>query len=500
MTSVDLHDAYYSIRIAEQHQKLLKFVWNDQIFQFVGMPNGLTSAPRTFTKLLTPVFPHLRSLGHACFPYIDDTFVVADSLEEATNSCRVLAETLDKLGFVIHEKKSVLIPTRKLTCLGFEIDSDTMTVKVTGDKISKFQRAVMGLKGPKNPTIRAVAGIIGLMTAYLPSTIYGGAHIKTLEIAKNKALKAHKGNFDARMSIPEEVWADMDWWVVSLPHATRPVQVIKPQLTIYTDASLQGWGAFCENNGLKPFSTGGRWREEEAQHHINVLELKAIFHGIRSIVPPEVSQIRVMTDNTTALAYIKNMGGVQSKECNAEAKLIWNYCEQNKLWLIPAHIAGKLNVQADSASHNFTDDVEWELSNKLWDKIVNKWGQPDIDMFASRINNKCDTFISWFPQPEAWLIDAFSIAWDIPNKCLYFFPPFSLVGRVLTNIIRYRCRAILILPDWQSQQWVALATKKATTFMLFRKHKSNLTPHGSPNNETQFGATPLMACLFSGTN
>lgn len=206
-----------------------------------------------------------------------------------------------------------------------------------------------------------------------------------------------------------------------------------------------------------------------------------------------------MTDNTTALAYIKNMGGVQSEQCNKEASIIWDYCEQNNLWLIPAHIAGKLNVQADLASRKFTDDVEWELSNKLWENIVNKWGQPDIDMFASRINNKCVTFISWLPQPEAWLIDAFSIAWDFDNKLLYFFPPFSLVGRVPHNIIRYRCKAILILPDWQSQPWVALATKKATTFMRFRKHKHNLIPHGTPNNASQFGATPLMACLFSGT-
>lgn len=60
MGSVDLKDAYYSVKVDEEHQKLLKFAWRDKLFKFVGMPNGLTSAPRTFTKLLTPVFAHLR--------------------------------------------------------------------------------------------------------------------------------------------------------------------------------------------------------------------------------------------------------------------------------------------------------------------------------------------------------------------------------------------------------------------------------------------------------
>ena len=29
MTSIDLQDAYYSIPIAEEHQKYLKFIWRD---------------------------------------------------------------------------------------------------------------------------------------------------------------------------------------------------------------------------------------------------------------------------------------------------------------------------------------------------------------------------------------------------------------------------------------------------------------------------------------
>lgn len=110
------------------------------------MPNGLTSAPRTFTKLLIPVFSHLRDQGHECFGYIDDTFIVADSFHEALTSCQQLARMLDQLGFVVHEKKSVMCPKQTLTFLGFEIDSVDMSVKPMQAKVDKFIRAVTHLK------------------------------------------------------------------------------------------------------------------------------------------------------------------------------------------------------------------------------------------------------------------------------------------------------------------------------------------------------------------
>lgn len=103
MGSVDLKDAYYSVKVQDKDQKLLKFLWRDSLFQFVGMPNGLTSAPRTFTKLLTPVFAHLREMGHECFGYIDDSFVLAQEREAVRHSCQQLASMLDNFVFVIHE-------------------------------------------------------------------------------------------------------------------------------------------------------------------------------------------------------------------------------------------------------------------------------------------------------------------------------------------------------------------------------------------------------------
>ena len=56
---IDLKDAYFMIPIYEGHRKYLRFVWQGQLFQFTCLPFGLSSAPRTFTKILKPVAAQL---------------------------------------------------------------------------------------------------------------------------------------------------------------------------------------------------------------------------------------------------------------------------------------------------------------------------------------------------------------------------------------------------------------------------------------------------------
>ena len=80
------------------------------------------------------------------------------------------------------------------------------------------------------------------------------------------------------------------------------------------------------------------------------------------------------------------MGGIKSENCNNIACRIWNFCTENKLWISAAHIPGKNNIEADQQSRIFQDATEWKLHPELFQKIIDKFGKPDIDLFASRIN------------------------------------------------------------------------------------------------------------------
>lgn len=76
-------------------------------------------------------------------------------------------------------------------------------------------------------------------------------------------------------------------------------------MTIFSDASLIGWGVSC--GGSK---THGHWSASEKLHHINYLELLAAFFGLKCFAKDlREYNILLRIDNTIAIAYINRMGG-----------------------------------------------------------------------------------------------------------------------------------------------------------------------------------------------
>ena len=71
------------------------------------------------------------------------------------------------------------------------------------------------------------------------------------------------------------------------------------------------------------------------------------------------THIRVMSDNSTAVTYINEMGGCKSHQCNEIAKEIWDWARVKNIWLLAAHISGCSNVGADESSRNFNMELEW---------------------------------------------------------------------------------------------------------------------------------------------
>ena len=55
-----------------------------------------------------------------------------------------------------------------------------------------------------------------------------------------------------------------------------------------------------------------------------------------------------------------------------------------------------------------------------------------IDFFASYLNRQLVRYVSWRPDAQASLVDAFTMSWS--NEFFYAFPPFSLIRRCLEKI------------------------------------------------------------------
>ena len=57
---------------------------------------------------------------------------------------------------------------------------------------------------------------------------------------------------------------------------------------------------------------------------------------------------------------------------------------------------------------------------------------PNIDLFASRLNNQVKPYVAYTPDPGAYAIDAVCLSWRTLQ--FYAFPSFCLIQRVLQKI------------------------------------------------------------------
>ncbi|MEW8548280.1 MAG: reverse transcriptase domain-containing protein [Candidatus Thiodiazotropha sp.] len=459
--SVDLKDAYYSIPIRMTDRKFFRFYWQNQKYQFTSLIMGLSSSPRVFTKILKPIFATLRAKGHISTAYIDDSCLQGQTAEDCAHNVSDTVSLFDNLGFTIHDKKSVFIPTKQIVFVGFLLDSETMTVRLTCEKAVKIITVCTHILQETYISIREFARLIGKLVATEPGVEYAQLRYKPLEQIKDKYLKFHKGNFEAHMPVSSECRIAIQWWIDNLRTSFKVISHGKPAKILYTDSSNSGWGAFDKTLDVH---TGGHWSEEESQHHINYLELKAAFLGLKALCGSAYNvHIQVYMDNTTSCAYIANFGG-KKKRLNELAIEIWNWCIARKIHLSVGHVSGSLNVEADRMSRKINDDLEWALREDVFDKIVEKFGLPDIDLFASRLNHKLKRYVSFRPDPCAIAVDAFSISWA--NDYVFIFAPFSTLNMVLRKIAEDSAEGIVIAPLWTTQSWWPLLVHHITDLPL----------------------------------
>lgn len=228
-----------------------------------------------------------------------------------------------------------------------------MTVQLTTERKEKLNNACQKVVGKETCTIQNLAEVIGLIVSSLAGVVYGPLHYCSLERNKTDALRENKGQQEARL--------ELHWWLSNVDLSFRCISHGEPLCHIQTDASSHGWGGVRRNQ-----KTGGRWTPEEATHHINYLELLAVLLTLKTLCGDCAnSHIQVQYDNTTAVCYIKNMGGSKSPNYDWVTRQIWHYCVKHNIRLSATHLPGCENTIADTESRHF-DHTKWMLDPDVY--------------------------------------------------------------------------------------------------------------------------------------
>ena len=210
---------------------------------------------------------------------------------------------------------------------------------------------------------------------------------------------------------------------------------------LFTDSSAVGWGAHMDKR-----TASGRWSEAMEELHINVLELNAIWLGLQAFEDTlHDSNVAIMCDNVSAIAYLRNQGGTRSQQMCRMAIDTCEWAEERSITLIPRHLPGHLNVLADHLSRR--DQIlktEWSLNPAVARRVFRVWGSPHVDLFALKCNTKLATYMSPIPEPEAWKVDSLVQSWE--GLYAYAYPPTALIRQTLNKLILHRAELILIAP------------------------------------------------------
>ena len=451
MTKIDLKDAYFTIPIHSTSRSVLRFSTREpqRLYEFSCLPFGLSCAPWVFTKTLKPALTLLRELGIRLVAYIDDILVLTETEEIARNHTSALIYLLESLGYIVHPVKTVTIPSQEIEFLGMMVDSRAMELRLPGQKLKKLRLEAAKIRDQSaTPSAREVSRLLGkfnsVTRAVPPSPLFCRAIQRDLAIALEKSNQSYNAPCQLSPASKEE----LDWWTHQLARWNgKSLVMTQPDLHIESDASLIGWGAYCEGT-----HTGGPWSTKEKCLHINCLELLAAMLAVKTFLKnQENKHVLLLLDNTTAVAYVNNLGGTVSAQATKLARELWMWCLERQIHLTAQHLPGKDNVRADTESRQMKDRSDWMLNPSIFHSIVGTFPYLEVDLFATRLTSQLPRFFSWRPDPLAEATDAFLQDWSRIQG--YANPPWNLVGRVLAKVQNQAADLILVAPIWPSQPW-----------------------------------------------
>ena len=320
--------------------------------------------------------------------------------------------------FIINLKKSDLVPTQELVYIGALLSPLKGQVLLPVDRRAALIRALSSFSrvGALHST-RLWMQVIGLMAATIQCV--PDARLRMRPIQWHVKNRWTSGSFDQLIMVTCKVREALLWWTCPLNLAQGlPLDPPSPQLTVTTDASIEGWGGHSLVQG-QTLLFSGIWSPHERAHcHINLLELRAIrltLMKLRDCI--RGLTVKVECDNTTAVSYLNKQGGTISQSLCQEAVILHEWARQMDVHLIAVHRPGVCNELADYLSRNRPDPTEWSLAQQSYNLIVSRWGQPQLDLFASPANHKAALWFSRLPHPGAAAVDAFNQSTSFSGRC-----------------------------------------------------------------------------------
>lgn len=337
VAKIDLKNGYLHIPIHKDYRKYLAFSWRGKLYRYKWLPFGINDAPRVFQSIMNELTDSLQRSGHFVETYLDDFWIQGDSFEQCQAALKETLIRLEKLGFTVNKKKSVLKPTQRIDYLGVEFD--TLKGIATLKPSQKANWKLQLHKAIKTSTARQWRKLLGI-----------GASFTTIDCRiKPYLMSAYKsvGNYqrEEEVHLSRSALQDLHTITSHLDNIRFMTSNNFARLTTITsDASGTGFGFWDDYTNQ---TTSGLWNKSAGQHSTHT-ELLSAKYAIQAFEQKN-HFLLLKSDNTSTVGCL-NKGSSKSLALNKIVKDLCNWALTRGIYYAASYIPGESNIRADLAS------------------------------------------------------------------------------------------------------------------------------------------------------
>ena len=361
MAKVDVKSAYRNIPVHPEDRWMMGMMWEGALYIDTCLPFGLRSAPKIFTAIADAVEWILQREGASgIMHYLDDFLVVgAPNPSECAATLTTLLRVFDRLGLPVALEK-LEGPLSCLVFLGFELDSEAMTIRLPQLKLRELQFCIKSWIGRKSCRKKDLESLVGKL-AHASQVVQPGKTFmrRMFELLAGTRLAHH------HIRLSKAFRSDLLWWAtfleawngITMMQGGNPSQVSHQ---VWTDAS-----GHCGCGAWWPAVDGWlqlRWQQAHTKEwealrdeSITLKELLPVVLACSVWGPGwQGSTVTFHCNNTGAVAAI-NSGYSRIPQIMHLLRCLFFIRARFQISVRAVHIPGQHNCIADAISRNNLD-------------------------------------------------------------------------------------------------------------------------------------------------
>ncbi|CAG2227331.1 unnamed protein product [Mytilus edulis] len=269
-------------------------------------------------------------------------------------------------------EKSEIIPSQDFVFLGEHFLTSVGLVLPPEEKFTKLCQKIHLFLTVQSVTARQFLQLLGLLNSLADVIPLGRLHIRPLQFYLHKLWIAASQEWEALIPITQPLFPHLQWWLVREKCNEGPMSV--------PSSSQSNIIHRCLHPRLGSIS-GGAYNLRSLESRSFGRAYQCIGNESSSVCTesfPNVSKESVCHSghgqhNSCSLS--QESGGTHSPSLYQIARDILLLCFQLQVHLVVRHIAGQLNILADTLSRSLAPvNTEWELLQVVFKAVTLHWG------------------------------------------------------------------------------------------------------------------------------